>query len=343
MTDMEQEKWYGPLWPYIRSHGRGAVVLALFTAVFAGVFALYDLPVEAVLYAAGLCALIGAVMLGAGYRRFWREHTCRQEALNNLLVLTDALPEAGTPAEADFRAMAEKMKRAYAELLTRTDSARWESLDYYSAWVHQIKTPIAVMQMTLQGDVTAEHQALLAELFRIQQYVDMVLSYQRLESESSDLVIRAYDLDAIVREIVGKYLPVCMQKGLRLSYDRSEAGEGPVQVLTDEKWLMFIIGQILDNAVKYTAEGAITLSVTKDKMLRVADTGLGIAPGDLPRIFEKGFTGYNGRTDKTATGLGLYLCRTAAGKLNHRLWCESTPGQGSVFFIDLHTDKLEVE
>ena len=335
---MEQEKWYGLLWPYIRSHWRGVAVLALFTAIFAGVFALYTLPLEAALYAGGLCALVGAVMLGAGYVRFWREHTRRMEALQNLLVLTQPLPAADTLPEADFRAMAEKMKHAYGELLTATESARRESLDYYTAWVHQIKTPIAVMQMTLQAEDTPENRALGLELFRIRQYAEMALSYLRLGEGVSDLVICSYDLDGIIRQAVRKYAPQFVQKRLSLRYEPVD-----MQVLTDEKWLSFIIEQLLSNAVKYTHEGGVTVTVTGEKVLCIADTGIGIKPEDVPRIFEKGFTGYNGRTDKAATGLGLYLCREAAGKLNHRLWAESTPGRGSTFYLDLHTDALEVE
>ena len=95
--------------------------------------------------------------------------------------------------------------------------------------------------------------------------------------------------------------------------------------------------------MKYTAAGSVTIAVSSELVLTVADTGAGIAASDLPRIFEKGFTGYNGRSDKSATGLGLYLCRQAADKLRHRLWARSEPGEGSTFFLDLHRDALEVE
>ncbi len=333
---MERERHY--LWNYLRSHRRGAGVLALFTAIFALVFALYGAPTEAVWYAAGLCALAGAGLLAAGYVRFRREHEKRRAALENILILTESLPPADTPAEADFRAMAERMKAAYGELVTDTERARQEHLDWYTAWVHQIKTPIAVMQMTLQSEDTPEHRALEAELFRVRQYAQMALTYLRLDEGGSDLVIRTVDLDGIIRQAVRKYAPQFVRKKLYLRYEGTD-----VQALTDEKWLSFIIEQLLDNAVKYTPAGGVTVAVSAEKVLSVADTGIGIAPEDLPRVFEKGFTGYNGRTDKTATGLGLYLCRRSAEKLRHRLWAESEPGKGSVFFLDLHTDKLEVE
>ena len=113
--------------------------------------------------------------------------------------------------------------------------------------------------------------------------------------------------------------------------------------MTDEKWLCFVLEQLLSNAVKYTYEGGVTISVSPEKVLTIRDTGIGIAPEDLPRIFEKGFTGYNGRSNKKATGLGLYLCKQAADKLGVRIRVKSRPGEGTAVSLDLSSRKLEVE
>ena len=99
----------------------------------------------------------------------------------------------------------------------------------------------------------------------------------------------------------------------------------------------------MSNSIKYTPEGSVTIEVTPDKILKISDTGIGIAAEDLPRIFEKGFTGYNGRADKKSTGLGLYLCKKAADRLSHGLTVQSEPGAGTTVFLDLHTEKLSVE
>jgi hypothetical protein len=221
---------------------------------------------------------------------------------------------------------------------TSAQQARQEHLDYFTTWVHQIKTPIAVMDMMLQSEDTEEHRRLAAELFRTEQYVDMVLSYIRLGSDQSDLVIQQCDLDAIIRQAIHKFAPQFVQRKIGLQYE-------PVQmtVLTDEKWLLFILEQLLSNAIKYTRRGAVTIAVSPDQVLSVSDTGIGIAPGDLPRIFQKGFTGYNGRADKKATGLGLYLSRQAAQRLGISITAQSQPGQGSTFFLDLRKDPLVVE
>ncbi|MCD7769290.1 MAG: sensor histidine kinase [Oscillospiraceae bacterium] len=315
---------------------RGAVAAwVLCAGIFGVVSWLYGLPGEAVLYALGLCLLAGCVLLGAGLRRSYIRRQERLAAWEGL-PLAAVLPEADTPEGADFRAMALSLQRDYSALMTRRATERQESQDYYTAWVHQIKTPIAVMQLRLQGEDTPESLALRSELFRISQYVEMALCYARLEGGTRDLVIRSCDLDDIIRQAVRKYAPQFVAKRLGLRYEPVQA-----QALTDEKWLLFILEQLLDNAVKYTPAGAVTITVETGPVVHIADTGIGIAPEDVPRIFEKGFTGYNGRLDKKSTGLGLYLSRQAAERLGHRLTAASVPGRGSVFTLDLQREALD--
>lgn len=229
----------------------------------------------------------------------------------DILLSSGELPAPATLAEVDYEAMISCLRTALNESTTLRQTERQESLDYYTAWVHQIKTPVSVMKMILESEDTEEHRELLAELFRIEQYVEMVLSYLRLGSSTSDYVFAEYDLDPIIRQAIRKYAPQFIRRKLRLVYTPTD-----VSVLTDEKWLLFIIEQVLSNSIKYTpAGGSVTISIVDGGVLRISDTGIGISPEDLPRIFEKGFTGYNGRADKKSTGLGLYLCRTAASRL----------------------------
>lgn len=332
------KRWYQLIGPYLRAYWKFAAAQALFAVIFAVVLFLYGAPAEAALYAALLCALAGAVLLALHFRRYLLRRRERQAAMENLTVAGGPLPEAADPGEEDFRQMAERLRREYAALDARQQSSRRELLDWFTAWVHQIKTPIAVMDLTLQAEDTPEHRALEAELFRVRQYADMALNYLRLDEGGSDLVVRPCDLDGVIRQSVRKYAPQFVGKRLYLHYEGS--GE---TALTDEKWLAFIVEQLLSNAVKYTDAGGVTVTVEPGPVLRIADTGIGVSAEDLPRVFEKGFTGYNGRSDKTATGLGLYLCRRAADMLRHKLWAESEPGRGSVFCLDLHRDALEVE
>ena len=217
------------------------------------------------------------------------------------------------------------------------DLRRRETEDYFTLWAHQIKTPIAAMRLILQTRPENSAGELSQELFRVEQYVEMVLNYLRLDSDSTDFVFRTCDLDGIIRQCVRKYAKQFIRKKISLEYEGTD-----VQVLTDEKWLCFVIEQLLSNALKYTNTGSIRI-FTQGETLVIEDTGIGIAPEDLPRVFEKGYTGYNGRTDKKATGIGLYLCKRILQKLGHEISISSVVGQGTSVSIDLSREVLRVE
>ncbi len=334
----DRERWLTVLGRYLRRRWKTGALLLACAFIFALIFSLYDLETEAVLYAGVLCLLLLFFVLAADFVRCLGRHRRYEEVFRNLPLLPDGLPPAGTVDEADLQELFAELGRRMEAALTEWENRRQESMDYYTTWVHQIKTPISVMRMTLAGEDTEEHRELSAELFRIEQYVEMVLSYLRLDSDSSDYVFQEYDLDSIIRQAVHKYAPLFVRKKLKLSWEPSG-----IRVLTDEKWLLFILEQILSNSIKYTPEGTITIAVTREKVLKISDTGIGIAPEDLPRIFEKGFTGYNGRADKKSTGLGLYLCKKASGRLSHEISVQSKPGEGTTISVDLSTEKLQTE
>lgn len=334
---MERKKWHSILKAYVWQYKYTACMFCSYAGIFAAIFSLYNLETEAVLYATGLCILLTVIVLTIQFLFYRKKCLERQRILKNIQILTEKLPEPETLAEADYQEMIFALKQMRDADLTAWQKERQENMDYYATWVHQIKTPISVMRMILQAEDTKENRELAAELFRIEQYVEMALSYLRLGSEASDFVFREYKLDGIIRQAIHKYASQFVRKRIRLVYEPVE-----MTVLTDEKWLLFIIEQILSNAVKYTREGEITITVTPDQVLKIADTGIGIAPEDIPRIFEKGFTGYNGRADKKSTGLGLYLCHMAAEKLSNQIYVESVVGKGSVFMIDLHTEQIEI-
>ena len=204
-------------------------------------------------------------------------------------------------------------------------------------WVHQIKTPIAALRLLLQREPRSDTAALRAELFRIEQYVEMVLSYQRLGAGTVDLVLRRTELDSVVRSCVRKYAPLFITKKLPL-----ELGETGLEAVTDEKWLAFVIEQLLSNALKYTEKGGIRI-LAEGRSLVIEDSGAGIAPEDLPRLGERGFTGYNGRAEHGSTGLGLYLCRRICGLLGHGLRFESELGRGTRAILSFPEYRLEAE
>lgn len=335
---MKDYKWHEILRKYLYQYRFTILVFFIFAAIFAGIFALYNLNTEAVLYAAAICIILAIVILSVHFIYYCKRHKERYRILHNILLLTDNLPVPVTLAESDYQKMIVSLKQINTANITKWDNERKESIDYYTTWVHQIKTPISVMRMILQSEDTDEHLQLSAELFRIEQYVEMVLCYFRLDSNSSDFIFKQYNLDNIIKQAVRKYAPQFIRKRIKLIYKPVS-----ISVLTDEKWLLFILEQLLSNAIKYTEKGSVTISVTPDEVLHISDTGIGIAAEDIPRIFEKGFTGYNGRADKKSTGLGLYLSKQAAEKLSHKLSVKSSVGIGTEFLIDLHSDKLETE
>ncbi len=314
-------------------------VFFLFVLVFAVVFWLYGLPVQAVLYPAAICGALGVLFLISDIRRERSKHRrlCELEALPAPLM--SGFPEWESPAEEDYRRIIERLREEMADLGNQMNRRYEEMIDYYTAWVHQIKTPIASMRLTFQNEDSALSRKAAGDLFRIEQYVEMVLVFLRLDSESTDYVFREYDVDGMIRQAVRRFSSQFIDKKLRLVYE-------PVRlsVITDEKWLLFVLEQVLSNAVKYTPSGGcVTIDLEAPATLCVRDTGIGIAPEDLPRIFEKGYTGRNGRSDKRASGLGLYLCRRICGQLGHRITANSSPDSGTVIRIRLDQKKLDVE
>lgn len=332
------EKTYVVFWEYIKQYRYTLLAFSAFSAIFAAVFSLYGLEAEAVLYAAGLCLMLSGTVLSVSFVFYLKRHRERRELLMNIEITQDLLPTAKTLAERDYLDIIVKLKGLLDESMVLRKNEKKESAEYYTAWVHQIKTPISVMDMILQSEDTPEHLELSAQLFRIEQYVEMVLNYIRLGSESSDFVFGEYGLDSIIKQSIRKYAPQFIRKRIRLNYSGTD-----VRIITDEKWLSFILEQVLSNAVKYTEQGEVTVTVTEDKKLSVADTGIGIAAEDIPRIFEKGFTGYNGRSDRKSTGLGLFLCKLAADKLSHKISVQSEAGVGTKITLDLASYKLRTE
>jgi signal transduction histidine kinase len=334
---MKKKEWQ-ILLSYIRAHIGVALFLAGSAAVFAVVLFLSGLPAEPVRYAALLCAVGGVVCALPGYLQYRRRYKAAELALQGLPEAVDRLRAPSGAVEEAYDAALRRLCAMLAKSETDRQRQRIENADYFTMWIHQIKTPIAAMQLILREQDDARSRELLAELFRIDQYAEMALTYARLESPTTDLVLRRCAVEPIVRSVVRQYAGQFVRRHVALRCEIE-----PVCALTDEKWLAFILGQLLSNAVKYTENGTVTVRVTKELVLSVSDTGIGIAPEDLPRIFEKGFTGYNGRAGRKSTGLGMYLSRCAAEKLGHRISVQSAPGQGTTVSVDLRSVDLGVE
>ena len=322
---------------YTKDRRKGAVLLLFCTGIFLLVFWLERLSLQAVGYAFLLCAVLCAGFFLVdfySYRKKWQELSM---ILEQPLAELSVLPEAERGEAALWRELVIQEYEAKRALREEGQQERQEQLDYYTMWTHQVKTPIAAMKLLLDEN-EARDRTLLAELFLVEQYVGMALSYLRLSGAGTDFVIRRTALLPVIRQSVRKFAPLFIRK--KLSFQLEEMED---QVLTDEKWLSFVIEQLLSNALKYTMEGGIRIYMEPEQTLVIEDTGIGIDPADLPRIWERGFTGDNGRTDKSATGIGLYLCREICRKLSHMITIESEPGVGTKVCIRMDEANIRPE
>ena len=315
---------------YLKDHKWYLAFLFLCVAVFAAIFWLYGIPLGVVLYPASLCAGLGAVLLAADIYRKYRQH----KVMFHLRALPDSilqdLEAYQTLADEDYRELIRLLLRQQSDVRQETARKMEDMVDYYTTWAHQIKTPIASMRLKLEGEDSPAFRALSDDLFRIEQYVSMVLCYLRLDSDFSDFVFQEYSLDEILKSAVRKFAGQFIGKGIRLQYRETDK-----TVLTYEKWLSFVVEQLLSNALKYTMSGSISIFVEEPVTLCIRDTGIGIAPEDLPRIFDRGYTGFNGRMDHRASGLGLYLCRRICDNLGIAISVHSAVGEGTEIRLDL--------
>ena len=325
---------------YLKSRISVIVAFVLFMLVFALVYALYHLPLEPVVYSAELVTALAVIFAGWDFWHFYQKHQRLTAAINAVTAGLGELPKPRDLLESDYQTLIRVLAENRAELISQFDNRQTDMIDYYTLWAHQIKTPISAMGLMLQteeGD-RAHTSAYMQELFKIEQYVEMVLQYLRLESMSADLLLVEYDLADLVRQAVKKYGIIFINKKIALDLEELNC-----RVLTDEKWLVFVLEQLISNALKYTSQGKISIYLDEwsEKTLIIEDTGVGIRAEDIGRIFDRGFTGYNGRMDKKSTGIGLYLCQQVLNKLSHSIMVSSQVGQGTRVRIDLSTKRFE--
>ena len=337
-----------------------------------------------VVYAAVLDAILLLITVLVGFFRYSSKVKALSNALKRPVEEQAQLPEATDDVEILYHRLLENQSIARSESESSAAVRQSRMRDYYSMWVHQIKTPISAMKLLLEaereelgqlicdeeqsqcqtadmtgGNISATElniselnasgkqqivytelsdnlDSFEDELFRIEEYVGMVLQYQRVSSTENDFVLEKISLDGVIRDTIKKYAKIMIRRHIGINYSGTKK-----QVYTDEKWLAFILEQILSNAIKYTPQGFVTIETAEEKdrfFITIKDTGIGIKAEDLPRVFEKGYTGYNGHADKKATGIGLYLCRQMADKLGHTIRMESELGKGTKVWIGFDLD-----
>lgn len=330
----------GVVWSYLKQNTKKIIAILLTYSIFILIFFLYSLPIEAALYAFLLISFFIGVLVVIDFGAYYKKHSTLMKLRNNLAISDIMFPFTNDLIEKDYQELIKIIDQDRSELIYNKDKAFNDMKDYYTIWAHQIKTPIAAMQLLLQSEQSVSSNELSDQLFKIEQYVEMVLQFLRMESMSADLMFKKYSLDDMIKQAVRKYSRSFIRKKIKLNYEDLHCN-----VLTDEKWLVFVIEQILSNALKYTHTGEISIYMDKDlpHTLVIDDTGIGIEQEDLPRVFEKGFTGYNGRSDKKSTGIGLYLCKQILNKLSHTITMESKVGVGTKVKIGLDVSDITAE
>lgn len=326
---------------YLKERCRFLSVIGMTALILFSVAGLYGYKgaVRNMSYALFLILFLGVCLMAVDFGRYYRKCKRLEETIKAGEACTDRLPEAENLPERLYQELAAVQEEEKRKLVTEYDEKRRDMADYYTMWIHQIKTPIAAMRLLLaDGDRAAE------ELFKIEQYAEMALHYARLESLSADLLLKKQEVCKIIKQAIKKYGILFI--GSRLSFSMEEFS---CTVITDEKWLCFVAEQVLSNALKYTREGGISIYGADRKGERakgrvsfvvIEDTGIGIRQEDLPRIFERGFTGYNGRMDKKSTGIGLYLCRQIMDRLSHTIRVESAQGRGTKVILGFEQENF---
>lgn len=355
---------------YIKENIKWLVAILFSGVVMTVVMLLNNIALFEIVYGMFVCLVFTIIVTGIGFYKYYGGCKKLEELEKVITVSIDGMPQPEYQYEAQYQECIRSLEQEKARILNEMLGRQQELSEYYSMWVHQIKTPIAALKLLIDEEANIENIAEATsssintifntekkqqELFRIEQYVDMVLQYMRLGSTTNDFVIKETCLDDVIRNAIHKYARQFVYKKLHLTYEQTQ-----LCAITDEKWLGFVIEQLLSNAIKYTKSGGITIDayekecdaeITEDSntiwiekkdiisckeiIIAIKDTGIGISAEDLPRVCEMGYTGNNGHGCSTgvdgrhATGIGLYLCRQILDKLGHKLRIFSTKGIGT--------------
>ncbi len=210
-----------------------------------------------------------------------------------------------------------------------------ELQEYFLIWIHQIKTPITAGKLICDSDIENENiKNIKKELIYIEDYTNMALSYLKMANHNTDMDISLVNLDDIIKPLIKKYAILFISNNIKLEYKKLN-----VKVITDSKWCMVVIEQLLSNAIKYTKNGIVSISFNeKENYLEIKDNGIGIKDSDLPKIFDKGYSGFNGRQNQKSTGIGLFLVKQILDKLGQKVKLESKLGEGTSVKVYFNID-----
>ena len=230
----------------------------------------------------------------------------------------------------DIERLLNENKNLKSEMLNQKDDLN----AYFLMWLHQIKTPMTVSKLLLEKPNDTTNTKLKMQLMYIEQYINMAMNYLKMIDHSTDMDITQVNLDDIIKNLLKKYSLLFIHNHISLEYQSNLT-----YVISDSQWLTILIEQILSNALKYTENGKIAIQYLEEKhALEIKDTGIGIRSEDIPKIFDRGYSGFNGRMNEKSSGLGLYLARKISERLNIQIEVESKLSKGSIFRLVFPTN-----
>lgn len=303
-------------------------------SLFSFIYVLGQLPSYFLIFSIELSFFIGGCFCLFKFSQYYKRFRLLERLDKDPVTVLQQLSDNRDPSEVFFQLKIENLIEEMHQLKKNNLKRNTSQIDYFTLWLHQIKTPISAISLLIQRDTQAKfnHQ-MEQELLQIENYTHMALNYLKIEQSGSDLDFVEVSLDRVIKETVKKFSILFIYNRIQLDYKITSQ-----KVLSDEKWLRVLVEQILSNSLKYTPEGGriqIYMSPVKKNQLIIEDTGIGIRAEDLPRIFERGYSGFNGRIHEKSTGLGLFLSQKITKRLGHEIAIESTVGKGTKVIIDL--------
>lgn len=320
---------------YILSSTKLICFFLLSFLIFTVIFTLYKIPIGAVIYPTILCFCAGLVFIVFDYIKKYHVHRKLLEVKQLDAKLIANMPNTNNIIEHDYQMIIQTLKKKIYDLETTKNKQYSDMIDYYTLWAHQIKTPITSMKLALKIPTSNAKNNFQTNLHRIEQYVDMVLAFMRLNSKYSDYIFKEYSLDNIAKACIKKFSHDFISKKIKLNYVTINK-----LIITDKKWFSLVIEQLLSNALKYTKNGSIKIYFSNDNTLCIADTGIGIKPEDIPRIFDKGYTGYNGHNIRHSSGIGLYICKRICNDLKIKINVKSQYNVGTSIYLTFDQQKI---
>jgi len=318
------------------------IIMMLFITLMMMVSSDRDQLISNILYTNLGCIFLATIYIITGY--FY--HNSFYKQLNELIKsdekeILEATPKPQNYEQELYMKLLKKVHNNYMDDIEKLHNEKKEHQDFIMSWIHEVKLPITASLLLMRNSAGKTVNYLVDkfedELRKIENYVEQALYYSRIDSFSKDYFITEISLNQVIRESIKKHSKLFINKHINFTiWDEQRF------VQSDSKWLGFIIDQIISNSLKYTNEGGSISFMfeenSKEKLLKIKDTGIGIKPEDIGRVFEKGFTGSTGRNYSQSTGMGLYLAKQMVLKLDHNISIQSEVGKYTK--VNIHFPKV---